>query len=137
MGAGGASHKQYLKVLGTKNPADVLTKHVPADLLERHLEATGMAATDGRAAAAPELNTLEAVLFLRDAPHECHGELPISARSRQGPESRAPRRWRAADRQAPRGRGLPRSGGGAGFLRFGSGFPEFGTGSCLPRHSPR
>ena len=37
----------YLKVLGTKNAADVLTKHVPADLLERHLEATGMVATDG------------------------------------------------------------------------------------------
>ena len=61
---------KYLKVLGAKNPADVLTQHVPADLLERHLEATGMAATDGRAAAAPELNTLESVLFLCDAPPE-------------------------------------------------------------------
>ena len=61
---------KYLKVLGTKNPADVLTKHVPAELLGRHLQVTGMNATDGRAAAAPELNSLESVLFRCEAPHE-------------------------------------------------------------------
>ena len=61
---------KYLKVLGTKNPADVLTKYVPAELLGRHLEVTGMTATDGRAAAALELNSLESVLFWCEAPHE-------------------------------------------------------------------
>ena len=55
---------KYLKVLGSKNPADVLTKHVPAELLGRHLEATGMAATGGRAAAAPELHSVESAVFL-------------------------------------------------------------------------
>ena len=58
----------YLKGLGTKNPADVLTKHVPADLLERHPEATGMEATDGRAAVVPELSALESVLLLCESP---------------------------------------------------------------------
>ena len=61
---------KYLKVLGSKNPADVLTKHVPAELLGRHLEATGMTATGGRAAAAPELHSVESAVFLCEEPHE-------------------------------------------------------------------
>ena len=46
----------YHKVLGTKNPADILTKYVPAELLKRHLATLGTAAIGGRAEAAPELH---------------------------------------------------------------------------------
>ena len=45
----------YHKVLGTKNPADILTKYVPAELLKRHLATLVTAAVGGRADAAPEL----------------------------------------------------------------------------------
>ena len=31
----------FHKVLGAKNPADVLTKHVPGELLDKHLETIG------------------------------------------------------------------------------------------------
>ena len=51
---------QYKKILGTKNPADVLTKHVPRDLLDRHLETIGVSVVDGRAESAPELNVITA-----------------------------------------------------------------------------
>ena len=54
---------QYRKVLGTKNPSDVLTKHVPADLLEKHIETMGMTLPGGRAQIAPELNSLESVVM--------------------------------------------------------------------------
>ncbi len=49
----------YRKVLGSKNPADVLTKHVAADLLNRHLETIGAKIADGRAGSAPQLNSVE------------------------------------------------------------------------------
>ena len=52
----------YRKVLGSQNPADVLTKHVPADLLQKHREALGTSTPGGRAETAPELNTLEAIV---------------------------------------------------------------------------
>ena len=54
---------RYRKVLGTKNPSDVLTKHVPADLLEKHIETMGMTLPGGRAQIAPELNSLESVVM--------------------------------------------------------------------------
>ena len=53
----------YRKVLGTKNPADVLTKHVPAELLQRHLETLCTEVRGGRAETAPELNSLESVVL--------------------------------------------------------------------------
>ena len=53
----------YKKVLGTKNPADVLTKHVPGELLERHLESIGAEARLGRAETAPELNSVESLVL--------------------------------------------------------------------------
>ena len=53
----------YRKVLGTKNPADVLTKHVPADLLQKHLETLGVEFRGGRAESAPELNNIESVVL--------------------------------------------------------------------------
>ena len=48
----------YRKVLGSKNPSDVLTKYLSADLMGRHLEAIGAEKRGGRADAAPELNSL-------------------------------------------------------------------------------
>ena len=53
----------YHKVLGTKNPADVLTKHVPGELLDRHLETVGARITSGRAASAPEVSSVESRTF--------------------------------------------------------------------------
>ena len=49
---------KYWKVLGSKNPADILTKHVPGELLERHLETLNVEVRDGRAETAPELNSV-------------------------------------------------------------------------------
>ena len=43
------------KVLGTMNPADVLTKHVDRTTLERHLLSMGIIEDFGRAASAPPL----------------------------------------------------------------------------------
>ena len=56
----------YHKVLGTKNPADILTKHVPADLLSKHLGAIQVEARGGRAETAPELNSLVSVITAFD-----------------------------------------------------------------------
>ena len=52
----------YRKVLGTTNPADVLTKHVPAELLQRYLEKLCTEVRGGRAEAATELNSIESVI---------------------------------------------------------------------------
>ena len=52
----------YHNLLGTKNQADILTKHVPAELLSRHIGTLHMAAGGGRAKTAPELNSLVSVL---------------------------------------------------------------------------
>ncbi len=48
----------YHKVLGTKNPSDVLTKHVPREFLERHLETLGAEMRGGRSELVPELMSL-------------------------------------------------------------------------------
>ena len=59
----------YRKVLGSKNPADILTKHVPGELLDRHLETLGAEVADGRAEAAPELSSVESVVqWVEDRP---------------------------------------------------------------------
>ena len=50
----------YKKVLGTRNPSDVLTKHVPGDLLTTHLKALGLEVRGGRAESAPTLDSMEA-----------------------------------------------------------------------------
>ena len=52
----------YHKVLGTKNPADVLTKHVPGELLDRHLETIGAKITQGRAELAPEIDSVQSLV---------------------------------------------------------------------------
>ena len=45
------------KVLGTANPADILTKHVDRQLLERHLRTLGIREEQGRPDLAPALTT--------------------------------------------------------------------------------
>ena len=44
------------KVLGTENPADMLTKHVPRDVLRKHMERIGIASEAGRPTSAPTIN---------------------------------------------------------------------------------
>ena len=46
---------QYLKVAGTVNPADALTKHLTEVLREQHMKKIHVSFDSGRAAAAPEL----------------------------------------------------------------------------------
>ena len=48
----------YKKVLGEKNPADVLTKHMSAESSARHLATLNMKLTSGRAESAPTLDSL-------------------------------------------------------------------------------
>ncbi len=50
----------YKKVLGTRSPADILTKHVPCEVLCKHLEAIGAEVRGGRAESAPTLDAVEA-----------------------------------------------------------------------------
>ena len=42
-----------VKILGTENPADLMTKYVPRDLLDKSLTTMRMATRSGRAEAAP------------------------------------------------------------------------------------
>ena len=49
----------YKKVLGSRNPADILTKHVPGDLLDTHARTLGVEFRGGRELAAPTINSLE------------------------------------------------------------------------------
>ena len=44
------------KVLGTDNPADLLTKHVPRDIMRKHMEFMGLVSEGGRAASAPTID---------------------------------------------------------------------------------
>ena len=43
------------KILGTDNPADMLTKHVTRDIMLRHMEFIGIKSEGGRAKSAPTL----------------------------------------------------------------------------------
>ena len=49
----------YKKVIGTLNPADILTKYVPAVLLDSHLRTLGVEFRSGRALSAPTLDQVE------------------------------------------------------------------------------
>lgn len=49
----------YKKVLGEKNPSDLLTKYMSAELAGRHLEAINARFIDGRAETAPEINNVD------------------------------------------------------------------------------
>ena len=50
---------KYIKVLGTRNPADLLTKHVPKELLDAHSATLGVEFRGGRAESAPTLDGVE------------------------------------------------------------------------------
>ena len=54
-----AGRIKYLKVLGAKNPADLMTKHMSADLNKQHLETLNQEFVGGRAESAPTLNSVE------------------------------------------------------------------------------
>ena len=49
----------YKKVLGEKNPADLLTKYMPAELMHRHLETINAQPAGGRAESAPQIDSME------------------------------------------------------------------------------
>jgi hypothetical protein len=115
----------YKKVLGTKNPADVLTKHVPAELLGKHFEAIGMAATGGRADIAPELNSVESAVFMCEEPHE----------------TKVLRFAAMVDYKAipavGKGRKVGQRGGGEPKLTFRAACVEGGAGRLLAEPGPR
>ena len=48
----------YKKVLGSRNPSDVLTKHVAPTWLDHHLVTTGAEFRGGRADSAPALDEI-------------------------------------------------------------------------------
>ena len=48
----------YRKLLGTKNPADLMTKHMSAELAKSHLGILNMQLTGGRAESAPTLDAV-------------------------------------------------------------------------------
>ena len=49
----------YLKVLGEKNPADLITKHLGAEVIGRHVDTLNMIWIEGRAESAPTLDSIE------------------------------------------------------------------------------
>ena len=52
----------YKKVLGEKNPADLLTKHLGAEVIARHVDTLNMNWIEGRAESAPTLDSIESYL---------------------------------------------------------------------------
>ena len=103
----------YKKVLGSKNPADILTKHVPGELLDRHLETLGAEVAEGRAEAAPELSSLESLVQWVQEPRKVHFAAKVEFRAI--PQENRGRR--CADRTV--GRAIRRGGqGGARQGRY-------------------
>ena len=49
----------YKKVLGSRNPADALTKYMPSTLMNQHLATINLEARGGRAEAAPTIDSVE------------------------------------------------------------------------------
>ena len=58
---------QLEKVLGTENPADLMTKHLDQASLDNMLTKMGIEIAAGRAASAPGLNTAETVQSFEDS----------------------------------------------------------------------
>ena len=50
---------QYRKVLGSKIPADLMTKHMTAEVAKQHLTTLNMKFEGGRAESAPTLDSVE------------------------------------------------------------------------------
>ena len=64
----------YPKVLGEKNPADLLTKHLAAEVIHRHCDTLNMRWVEGRAEAAPTLDSVESYIQGGVADFECVSE---------------------------------------------------------------
>ena len=75
---------RYHKVLGTRNPSDILTKHVGRELLTTHLATLGLEHRGGRADKAPELDNIEPYT-------ELYSRLDSHRESRREPEDRRAR----------------------------------------------
>ena len=50
---------KYTKVVCTRDPADILTKHVPRDTLDVHMRTLGVSHEEGRAEVVPNLDSVE------------------------------------------------------------------------------
>ena len=61
-------HVDLLKMAGSENPADILTKYVSADLMDKMLLKLDLKFIEGRSPAAPDLPPDTSVHCLRKAP---------------------------------------------------------------------
>jgi hypothetical protein len=52
----------YRKVLGEKNPADLLTKHLGAEVIAKHVDTLNMIWVEGRAESAPTFDSVKSYL---------------------------------------------------------------------------
>ncbi len=55
---------KYSKVLGVENPADLMTKYLNVETIDRHCKKLDVSFPGGRAAAAPQLNSVNATRAL-------------------------------------------------------------------------
>ena len=75
----------YRKVLGAKNPADLMTKHMSAELSGQHLKTLNMDVGTGRAASAPTLDNIESFVqaWYEDVTEDlkdCEGKQPAETK---------------------------------------------------------
>ena len=54
----------YYKVLGTDNPADLMTKYLSKEVIEKHCRLLGVESPGGRALTAPALHNVQSALAL-------------------------------------------------------------------------
>ena len=92
----------YKKVLGSRNPADALTKYMPGPLMSQHMTTLGLEARGGRADSAPTIDTLEchtdAWRYKRVRFHGMVQIVRIPSEGRGHPVSRARRaQWQAPE----------------------------------------
>jgi hypothetical protein len=85
---------QYRKVLGSRNPADGLTKYMTSVLLDQHLTTVGLESRGGRAESAPGLDEIQPLTIREKCKNvRFHGgiavrEIPSSGRCRPTSEAR-------------------------------------------------
>ena len=65
----------YKKVLGEKNPADLMTKFMSAELATRHLTTMNMNLCEGRANAAPTLDSMVQGWYDDDSDYDGHADI--------------------------------------------------------------
>ena len=64
----------YYKVLGTDNPADLMTKHLCKEVIEKHCSSLGVEFLGGRALTAPALHNVQGTRALWQAEEESEGQ---------------------------------------------------------------